>query len=72
MANRSKGDRHTTVIRLPSRLYEKLATEAQQRGISLNDYMLGLITRGRAEQVLGHEPLRTAEQSISGYTQLQS
>lgn len=66
------GDRHPTVIRLPADLYEQLATEAQQTGISLNTYMVRLIALGRMqESQSGHALLHTAEHTVSECTPLQ-
>lgn len=67
MANKSKGNRHTTVIRLPVELYEDMARYAQEIGVSLNDYMVHLIRLGlrSSEKVQGHTVLRTAEQTAS-------
>lgn len=66
MANKSKGNRHTTVIRLPVDLYEDMAGYAQKIGMSLNDYMVRLILLGRrSELVSGHAVLRNAEQTAS-------
>lgn len=63
MANRYQGKRQTTVIRLPVDMYEQLAREAQEKGISLNAYMVRLIILGRSGQS-GRDVLRTVEQSI--------
>lgn len=66
MANTSKGKRHTSVIRLPEDLYEVMATEAQNGGISLNAYMIRLMILGRKmERELCHAGLRSAEQTAS-------
>ena len=66
MANKSKGNRHTTVIRLPVDLYEDMAGYAQKIGMSLNDYMVRLILLGRrSELVSDHAVLRNAEQTAS-------
>lgn len=40
-------DREQTTLRLPPELKEKLQTEAERMGISLNSYILMLIDRGR-------------------------
>lgn len=39
--------REQTTLRLPAELKEKLQTEAERMGISLNSYILMLIDRGR-------------------------
>lgn len=58
MANTSKGERHTTVIRLPVETYESIAAEAQKIGISLNEYMCRLIALGRLSES-AHGMIRT-------------
>lgn len=40
-------NREQTTIRLPAELKEQLQREADRMGISLNDYLLRLIIRGR-------------------------
>ena len=40
-------ERSQTTIRLPTELKEQLQREADRMGISLNDYLLRLIIRGR-------------------------
>ena len=40
--------REQTTLRLPSELKEELQREAQEKGMSFNDYVLWLIRRGRA------------------------
>lgn len=40
-------ERAQTTIRLPTELKEQLQREADRMGISLNDYLLRLIIRGR-------------------------
>jgi len=62
VANRYQGERHATVIRIPVDLYEVIATEAQNAGISLNAYMIRLILSGRElESGSGRVSLQTAE-----------
>ena len=39
--------REQTTLRLPSELKEELQKEAQESGMSFNDYVLWLIRRGR-------------------------
>lgn len=39
--------REQTTIRLPAELMEQLRREAQERGVSFNDYLLVLIHKAR-------------------------
>lgn len=41
--------REQTTIRLPTELMEQLRREAQERGVSFNDYLLVLIHKARKE-----------------------
>jgi predicted DNA binding CopG/RHH family protein len=41
--------REQTTIRLPAELMEQLRREAQERGMSFNDYLVALIQRARGK-----------------------
>jgi len=43
----SRTEREQTTIRLPSELKEALQREAQEKGMSFNDYVLSLIHKAR-------------------------
>lgn len=43
-------EREQTTIRLPAELKEKLQQEAQERGISFNEYIMWLIDTARRDQ----------------------
>lgn len=45
-------EREQTTIRLPAELKEALQREAEQRGRSLNGYLLSMIESGRKNQSL--------------------
>lgn len=47
--NKKKTEREQTTIRLPAELKEQLQREAQERGISFNEYMLWLIYKARQD-----------------------
>ena len=40
-------EREKTTIRLPGELKEQLQREAQERGVSFNEYVLWIIRKGR-------------------------
>lgn len=64
-------DLRQTIIRMPAAMYDQISEESQRAGMSLNAYTVRLIARGRMlESGSGHASLRTAEQTVSGCTQL--
>ena len=64
MANRSKGDRRLTGVRIPVDLLAKIKIEAGQRGLGINAYLLLLIRLGRQSiPELRRENVRIPRQS---------
>jgi hypothetical protein len=62
VANKSKGERHATIIRIPVPLYDAIVNEASKIKVSINDYLVCLLYQGYREEP-GHAQLPTHERT---------
>ena len=65
MANRSKGERRATIIRIPVPLHDAIIKRAAEIKVGINDYLVCLLYQAYWQES-GHADAHTAEQKISG------
>ena len=63
MANKSKGERHATIVRIPVPLYDAIVKRASEINVGINDYLVCLLYQAYRQES-GHADAHTAEQTI--------